>query len=104
MTSQLQKKPHTLFQCPIILGKVQKGYIYRMKVSEKPYIETVFPAVVQKGKTTQHIVYGRNLPGGKKTGEIINGGSIESVAVEISASMTNDDLPLDGSRPLQGFL
>ena len=80
-----------------------KGYFYRLKVSQKPYIETVFPAVVKKGKAAQHIVYGRNLPGGKKTGETINGGSIESVAVEIQASMTNDDLLLDGSRPLLGF-
>lgn len=80
-----------------------RGYFYRLKISEKPYIETVFPAVVKKGKTTQHIVYGRNLPGGKKTGEVTNGGSIESVAVEIQASMTNDELLLDGSRPLLGF-
>ena len=81
----------------------ETGYFYRLKVSQKPYIETVYPAVVQKGKKTQHIVYGRMLPGGKKTGETSNGEAIESIAVDIQASMTDDELPLDGSRPLLGF-
>ena len=79
------------------------GYVYRMKVSEKPYIESIYPAVVQKGKQTQHIIFGRLLPGGKKTSESSNGGPLESVAVNIQASMTEDEMPLDGSRPLLGF-
>lgn len=83
------------------LGAV--GYVYRMKVSEKPYIETVYPAVVQRGKTSQHAVYGRNLPGGKKTGEVVNGGSVDVLNVSIQAPEKGDGLPLDGRRPLLGF-
>ena len=79
------------------------GYVYRMKVSGKPYIETIYPAVVQKGKTSQHAVYGRNLPGGKKTGEVVNGGSIEVLNVSIKAPAKSDELLLDGKRPLLGF-
>ncbi len=79
------------------------GYVYRMKVSGKPYIETIYPAVVQKGKTSQHAVYGRNLPGGKKTGEVVNGGSIEVLNVSIKAPAKSDGLLLDGKRPLLGF-
>ncbi len=79
------------------------GYVYRMKVSGKPYIETIYPAVVQKGKTSQHAVYGRNLPGGKKTGEVVNGGSIEVLNVSIKAPVKSDALPLDGRRPLLGL-
>lgn len=80
-----------------------QGYVYRMKVSGKPYIESVYPAVVQKGKTSQHTVYGRNLPGGKKTGEVINGGSIDALNVSITAPAKSDELLLDGKRPLLGF-
>ena len=79
------------------------GYVYRMKVSGRPYIETIYPAVVQKGKTSQHAVYGRNLPGGKKTGEVVNGGSIEVLNVSINAPAKSDELLLDGKRPLLGF-
>ncbi|MFK5920629.1 MAG: pre-peptidase C-terminal domain-containing protein [Verrucomicrobiota bacterium] len=79
------------------------GYLYRLKVSGKPYIETIYPAVVQKGKTSQHTLYGRNIPGGKKTGETLNGGSIESLNVSIKAPAKSDALLLDGQRPLLGF-
>ncbi len=80
-----------------------QGYVYRLKASGKPYIETVYPAVLQRGKTSQHKVYGRNLPGGKKTGEQVNGGELEVLEVSIQAPDKSDSLPLDGRRPLLGF-
>ncbi len=40
-------------------------YFYRLTVSTAPWIDAVFPPVVQPGKDAQVTVYGRNLPGGK---------------------------------------
>lgn len=40
-------------------------YFYRLNVTTAPWIDAVFPPVVEPGKDTQVTVYGRNLPGGK---------------------------------------
>jgi hypothetical protein len=40
-------------------------YFYRLTVSTAPWIDAVFPPVVEPGKPTQVTVYGRNLPGGQ---------------------------------------
>jgi hypothetical protein len=38
---------------------------YRLSVTTAPWIDAVFPPVIEPGKTTRVTVYGRNLPGGK---------------------------------------
>jgi hypothetical protein len=40
-------------------------HYYRLSLSTAPWIDAVFPCVVEPGKTTSVTVYGRNLPGGK---------------------------------------
>jgi hypothetical protein len=39
-------------------------HFYRLTISTAPWIDAVFPPVVEPGKTAQVTVYGRNLPGG----------------------------------------
>jgi hypothetical protein len=47
-------------------GYVQGGpdYFYRLSISTAPWIDAVFPPVVEPGKKATVTVYGRNLPGG----------------------------------------
>lgn len=40
-------------------------HYYRLTVSTAPWIDAVFPCVVEPGKATPVTVYGRNLPGGQ---------------------------------------
>ena len=40
-------------------------YFYRLSISTAPWIDAVFPPVVEAGKATQVTIYGRNLPGGQ---------------------------------------
>jgi hypothetical protein len=42
---------------------------YRLVVSTRPHIESVFPPAVVPGEKTELTVYGRNLPGGKPAPE-----------------------------------
>lgn len=38
---------------------------YRLSITTAPWIDAVFPSVVEPGKPAQLTIYGRNLPGGK---------------------------------------
>ena len=40
-------------------------YFYRLTVSTTPWIDAIYPAVVEPGKPTPVTIYGRNLPGGQ---------------------------------------
>ena len=40
-------------------------HFYRLSVSTAPWIDAIFPPIVEPGKPTEVTVYGRNLPGGK---------------------------------------
>jgi hypothetical protein len=40
-------------------------HFYRLTISTAPWVDAVFPPVVEPGKATRLEVYGRNLPGGK---------------------------------------
>ena len=40
-------------------------HFYRLSITTAPWIDAIYPSVVEPGKTTQVTVYGRNLPGGK---------------------------------------
>jgi hypothetical protein len=39
-------------------------YFYRLTVTTAPWIDSVFPSVIEPGKEAKVTVYGRNLPGG----------------------------------------
>lgn len=55
-------------------------HFYRLTVSTGPWVDAVFPNVVNPGKPTPATVFGRNLPGGKK----VEGTEFESLAVTIT--------------------
>jgi hypothetical protein len=38
---------------------------YRLSITTAPWIDSIFPSVIEPGKTVNVTVYGRNLPGGK---------------------------------------
>ncbi len=61
-------------------------YFYRLTIATTPWIDAVFPAVVEPGKETEVTVYGRNLPGGQADPETKVGGRIlEKVSVKVKA-------------------
>jgi len=60
-------------------------YFYRLTVSTAPWIDAVFPSVVEPGKATKVTVYGRNLPGGKPAPDaIVDGRVLETMTVTIT--------------------
>ena len=61
-------------------------YFYRLSISNAPYIDAVFPPMVEPGKTTQITLYGRNLPGGKPDpASVLNGQVLEKLTVSVTA-------------------
>jgi hypothetical protein len=72
-----------LFQFTYTVGG--PDYFYRLKVSVAPWIDAVFPPVVEPGKPTQVTVYGRNLPGGAPAdGYTADGRPLEKVTVTVT--------------------
>lgn len=61
-------------------------YFYRLSVSTGPYIDAVFPPMIEPGKTAQITLYGRNLPGGKlDPASTMNGHALEKLTVPVNA-------------------
>ena len=61
-------------------------YFYRLSVTTAPWIDAVFPSVLEPGKDTKVTVYGRNLPGGAIDPDIVvNGSALEKVVVTVKA-------------------
>ncbi len=61
-------------------------HFYRLTVSTAPWIDAVFPPVVEPGKATQVTVYGRNLPHGKPDPEaVVDGRVLEKMTVTVNA-------------------
>jgi hypothetical protein len=66
-------------------------HFYRLSVSTAPWIDAVFPPVVETGKETQVTVYGRNLPGGKPDpNAVFEGRVLEKVVVTVKAPANAD--------------
>ena len=60
-------------------------YFYRLTIGTGPWIDAVFPPMVNPGKPVQLTVFGRNLPGGKLVlGALVEGRPIESVVVTVT--------------------
>jgi hypothetical protein len=59
-------------------------HFYRMTISTGPWIDSVFPPVVEPGKPAQVTLYGRNLPNGQPAGFMVDGAPLEKLAVTIS--------------------
>jgi hypothetical protein len=77
-------------------------HFYRLSITTAPWIDAIYPAVLEPGKTIQATVYGRNLPGGQldKTA-VIDGRPLEKITVNITAPSD----PAAGQRlTYSGFL
>jgi hypothetical protein len=61
-------------------------YFYRLTISTAPWIDAVFPPMVEPGKETQVTVFGRNLPGGvPDPSAVVNGKVLEKTTVTVKA-------------------
>lgn len=61
-------------------------YFYRLSISTAPWIDAVYPPMVEPGKATQVTVYGRNLPDGKPDpSAVINGRVLEKIVATVTA-------------------
>ena len=61
-------------------------HFYRLTVSTAPWIDAVYPPVVEPGKTSTLTVYGRNLPGGELDPAMaVDGQPLEKVTVAVNA-------------------
>lgn len=69
-------------------------YFYRLTITTAPWIDAVFPSVVEPGTRATVTLYGRNLPGGKMDpASVVDGRELEKLDVTI-------DVPKD-ARKLQ---
>ncbi|QEL16141.1 hypothetical protein [Limnoglobus roseus] len=60
-------------------------HFYRLTITTAPWIDAVFPPMVEPGKATSVTVYGRNLPGGKPVaGMMLDGRPIESITASVT--------------------
>jgi hypothetical protein len=67
-------------------------YFYRLTISTAPWIDAVFPPVVEPGTKAAVTIYGRNLPGGKlDPSAVIEGRTLEKLNVTI-------DVPKDARK------
>jgi hypothetical protein len=61
-------------------------YFYRLRISTAPWIDAVFPPMVEPGKKTVVTVYGRNLPGGKPDPTaVVDGRVLDKATVTVTA-------------------
>ena len=81
-------------------------FFYRLNVWPGPWIDAVFPPVVEPGKSTAVAVYGRGLPGGQADPTAIHEGKVlEKLMVTINAPGDANKLDVLGNiPPHQGML
>lgn len=61
-------------------------HFYRLSITTAPWIDAIFPPVVEGGKATPVVVFGRNLPGGKLDPSAVVGDSVlETGSVVLNA-------------------
>src|SRR5262249_35976889 len=67
---------------------VQGGpdHFYRLTISTAPWIDLVFPPMLEPGKSAAVTVYGRNLPGGVlDPGAVLDGRPLEKLTLALNA-------------------
>ncbi len=81
-------------------------FYYRLNAWPGPWIETVFPPVVEPGKASQIAVYGRGLPGGQPDPKAVHDGKVlEKLMVTVNAPGDVNKLDVLGFiPPHQGML
>lgn len=73
-------------------------YFYRLSISTGPYIDAVFPPMIEPGKTAQITLFGRNLPGGKlqPAAAAADGHPLETLTVSVAAPNEPNSLKFSG--------
>jgi hypothetical protein len=61
-------------------------YVYRLLIHDGPHIDFILPAAALPGTTNKHVVYGRNLPGGRRSQ---SGDALEEIEIELEAPPAN---------------
>ena len=59
-------------------------HVYRLTISQRPYIDFIVPPVGKPGSTAKYTVYGRNLPGGQDAGIELGGKPLQKKEVSIT--------------------
>jgi hypothetical protein len=79
-------------------------YFYRLNLTTAPYIDAVFPPMIEPGKPAQITLYGRNLPGGKPDpASVLDGQVLEKLTVTVTAPNDGAGLKYSGLlTPLMG--
>lgn len=79
--------------CQLAYQPATAEYFYRLSVSTTPWIDAVYPPVVEPGKATQVQLIGRNLPGGQAAlDETIDGRPLEKATATVNAPNQTDQL------------
>lgn len=82
-------------------------HFYRLKLHDRPYIEYVYPPAGMPGKTAKFTLFGRNLPGGKKSDVVsYDGKTLDMLVVDVAVpaeapTVAIDDMvrPEEASQP-----
>jgi hypothetical protein len=61
-------------------------HFYRLTISTAPWIDAIYPPIVEPGKKTAVTIYGRNLPGGKlDPAAVVDGRALEKLTYSVDA-------------------
>ncbi len=73
------------------------GYIYRLNVGVQPHLDFLFPPAGLPGSNGTYTIYGRNLPGGRKSPFTVDGRPLEMIQARIAIpSNVVDQLTFSG--------
>ncbi|MFI4847493.1 MAG: hypothetical protein ACIAZJ_00220 [Gimesia chilikensis] len=105
---EIQPKQDATYYLAIsdILYRGGSEHFYRLKISNRPHIDFIYPPAGEPGSTQTYTVYGRNLPGGSygKSAEL-NGHKLESVELEITLpDVAGPAGSFQPGKPRQGLL
>ncbi len=72
-------------------------FFYRLTIGTSPWIDAVFPSIVEAGKESVVTVIGRNLPEGRPVGDMHPGGrALESIVLKVKPTAAAAGLALTG--------
>jgi hypothetical protein len=93
--------------CEFAYLTANQDYFYRLSITTAPWIDTVYPPVVEPGKPTTVTLYGRNLPGGKpEPAGQTSGRPLDRLAVQVNPpadALAAQRLDFAGFVPARSF-